>query len=370
MDVRNNWLGGGIGQYVRRISDGLSKSYDIVGISHRGEAEGFAFPVRHSRLSQTLAENAFLGMMSPVSYERLLGLRGVDCLVFPNNAMPAFRMEAKTVAVIHDMLTIRIKDFMRKEGHGEGWFRKCEARYRRVAERADVVCTVSEFTKRDVMETFGVPEDRFAIVPPGVDYRLFADADAAKDAEVKARLALPDKYILYVGSPREYKNVHGLIRAFASLPESLRREWHLVISHGIAWFGPLVSELGIGDRLRFLGGVSEGDKASIYRLAKALGFVSYFEGFGMPALEAMAAGVPVLASNRASVPEIVGSAGLEVDPADGAAVARGMERLMTDEDLRSRLSAAGRERAKAFTWQESVRKMSDAIQKALKGGRR
>lgn len=368
IDVRNNWLGGGIGQYVRRISAGLAQSYDVVGVSHRAEADGFGFPVVHSGLSQSLVESSLLGRIAPVSYERLVGLKGVDCLVFPNNTMPAFRTRAKTVAVIHDMMALRIRDFMVREGRGEMFFRKYEAKYRRVAELADVVCVVSEFTKRDVMDTFGVPEDRFAIVPPGVDYDTFAEADEARDAEVRTRLSLPENYMLYVGSPREYKNVHGLIRAFAALPESLRREWYLVISHGVAWLGGLVAELGVGDRVRFLGGVSEADKASVYRLAKVLGFVSYFEGFGMPALEAMAAGVPVLASNRASVPEVVGDAGLQVDPADGAAVAGGMERLMVDAELRAKLSAAGRGRAKAFTWRESARKMSAAIQKATKGG--
>ena len=108
IDVRNNWLGGGIGQYVHHIAAGLGGTYDLLGLAHREDAEGFDFPVVKSRLTQRFVESRILSRLLPVSYNRLVGLMDVDCFVFPNNTMPAFRVEAPTVAVIHDMLPIRI----------------------------------------------------------------------------------------------------------------------------------------------------------------------------------------------------------------------------------------------------------------------
>ena len=370
IDVRNNWLGGGIGQYVHHIAAGLGGTYDLLGLAHREDAEGFDFPVVKSRLTQRFVESRILSRLLPVSYNRLVGLMDVDCFVFPNNTMPAFRVEAPTVAVIHDMLPIRIKDFMRREGHGDRWFRAYENKYRTVAERADVICTVSEYTRNDVARTFGVSPDRFAIVPPGADLGVYSSRDEALDAEVGKRLGLPDRYVLYVGSNRAYKNVQGLIRGYAALPQALRSDVALVFSHGAGELKPLAESLGVGDRVRFLGGIEEKDKPSVYRLASVFGFLSYFEGFGMPALEAMAAGVPVLASNRASVPEVVGAAGLVVDPDDLSAVAQGLERILSDRPLRVRMAEEGQRRAALFTWEESVRKMSAAIEKAMKGGAR
>lgn len=367
IDVRNNWLGGGIGQYVRHISAGLQTSYSLLGLSHREAADGMGFPVRVSRLTQRFVEARSLAKLLPISYNSLVGVRDADCFVFPNNTMPAFHVNAPTVAVIHDMLPIRIKDFMRGEGHGERWFRAYENKYRTIAERADVICTVSAYTRDDVARTFGVPLDRFVLVPPGADLRGYSARNPAQDAEVKARLQLPDRYVLYVGSSRAYKNVAGLIRAYAALPASLRADCALVFSHGAGDLKGLVESLGVVDGVRFLGGIAEADKPSVYRLARAFGFLTYFEGFGMPALEAMAAGVPVLASNRASVPEVVGEAGLVVDPDDRPGVVAGLERILTDESLRDRMIAAGARRAELFTWEESVRKMSVAIEKAMKG---
>jgi len=370
VDVRNNWLGGGIGQYVRNISAGLFAEYDLMGVTHRSEALGLPFPVIESRLPQRFVEDRVLSRLLPVSYERLIGVKDADCFLFTNNTMPAFRMETKTVAVIYDMLPIRVKDFMRKEGHTDRWFRAYENKYRTIAEHADVICTISDYTRDDIARTFGVPLDRFVIVPPGADLKVYSTRSEALDAEVKLRLGLPDRYVLYVGSSRGYKNVHGLIRAYAALPQSLRSEVGLVFSHGAGELQTLVDSLGIAGHVRFLGGIAEKDKPSVYRLASAFGFLSYFEGFGMPVLEAMAAGVPVLASNRASVPEVIGHAGLVVDPDDAVAVAVGLERILTDGSLRSQMTADGLARAKLFTWERSVRKMSSALKLAMEGGPR
>lgn len=369
-DVQNDNPSSGIGQYVRHIAGGIAGlgRYDVRGVLHKKSSSGFGFPLRQSGVSRRLIyDNRAFSALCPFSYERLAGVGDVDCLVFPTNAIPRVRVCGRMVAVIHDMLPIRIREFMRREGHGEHWFRTYEDRYRRIVDRADVICTVSDYTRQDLMRTFGVGAERFCLVPPGADLGQFSARDEALDAAVAARLGLPEKYVLYVGADREYKNVDGLLRGFAEMPEDVRRDLHLVFSHGVGTHRPLVESLGLSDRVRFLGGIAEADKASVYRRARAFAFLSYFEGFGMPALEAMAAGVPVVVSDRASLPEVVGEAGLVVPPDDAGAVAGALVTALADEDRRARLIAAGRERAKVFTWEASVAKMAAAIDRALEG---
>ncbi|WP_089155513.1 glycosyltransferase family 4 protein [Micromonospora sp. NBS 11-29] len=222
----------------------------------------------------------------------------------------------------------------------------------RHVRRAAVVLVPSEFTRDDVVSTYRVPPEVVRVVPNRVAPPLALDADAVAtaDAWLAARRVVPP-YLLYLGNLHPRKNVPLLIRAFRQVQRdtpALSRH-RLVIAGGRWWRGDQERVAAAGsDRVVFLGRVDDAVRARLLGGADALAYVSLFEGFGLPPLEAMAHGTPVLASATTSLPEVCGDAALLVDPADGAAVAGGIARVLTDGSLRARLRRDGPVRAARY----------------------
>jgi len=175
---------------------------------------------------------------------------------------------------------------------------------------------------------------------------------------VRERYGIGSRFILYFGGFDMRKNVPRLIEAYAQLPEALRREYQLVISGRYQHLGhPLfpdprvtVDRLGLEGNVVFTGQIREQDKAPLYSAATVFAFPSLYEGFGMPVLEAMACGTPVVTSNRSALPEVVGDAGLLVDPYDTDAICAGLADLLDHQDRRDDLARRGLDRARRFTW--------------------
>jgi len=365
--IQNDDLHTGIGQYIANIFPALSEDgHDVVAVAHKKNELNVPLPLVRSKLSYRLVyDNALFGSLCPVPYEKLAGVGKCDLAIFPDNRMPAARVGCPTVAVIHDLMPLRLTDFMRAEGHGAHWFRTYRRRYRRIADRADCICAVSEYTRQDIIKEFGVDPDRVAVVSPGVDYERFAARDTERDAEVRKRLNLPERYLLYFGNMCAYKNLSGLIRAYARLPRRIVDKIPLVVSCRSNENAVLAQSLGVGNRVRFLGGVQEADKPSVFRLATVFGFLSYFEGFGIPVVEAMASGVPCVVSNCASLPEVVGEAGLIVPPDDEVKASEALEVALTDVAERERMVVAGRTRAAECSWRLSADKMKTLVAEML-----
>ncbi|WP_158043457.1 glycosyltransferase family 4 protein [Skermanella pratensis] len=224
--------------------------------------------------------------------------------------------------------------------------------------RADRIVTLSDFVRREVIETFAFDPAAVVTIPVGVDAR-FRPYDADETRAVMDRHGLRHgRYILSVATIEPRKNLHGLLRAFMRLPADLRTEFPLVLCGATGWresqmeqsLAALAREGGV----RRLGYIPEADLPVLYAGAGAFAFPSFYEGFGLPPLEAMASGTPVLASNTGSIHEVVGRAGLLVDPHDDDALAAGLERILTDQELRRSCIAAGIERARGFGWTSCV----------------
>jgi alpha-1,3-rhamnosyl/mannosyltransferase len=236
------------------------------------------------------------------------------------------------------------------------------------ARRASLVVTDSEHSKRDICRSLNVAPDRVIAIPIGVEPAFCPVRDAARLDAARRRYQLPERFILHVGSFLRHKNLPTLLRAFAQLPPSLRACRHIVLAGTLGRNAQAVRqtvrELGLDDQVVWPGRVANDDLPSFYSMAELFVMPSLYAGFGLPVLEAMACGAPVIAADSTSLPEVVADAGLLVDGRNVTAMSRAMERVLTDRALRARLVEAGLSRAARFTWQETARRTQDAYHRA------
>ena len=221
---------------------------------------------------------------------------------------------------------------------GRAWH---ERSMRLTADEAALILVPSAATAADCGTLYGIEPDRIAVTPLGADP---APGDQAATHELLAGLGVPGPFLLAVGTLEPRKNLPRLLAAFA---EAGLPGHHLVVAGPSGW-GETLGE--VPPRVVLAGRVPDPVLRGLYELADGLAYPSLYEGFGLPVVEAMAAGTPVLTSTTSSLPEVAGDAALLVDPADADAIAAGLHRLVTDQELRRRLRAAGPERAARFTW--------------------
>lgn len=229
---------------------------------------------------------------------------------------------------------------------------------RPAVRRAAYILTCSEFSKQEIMEWSGVAAEKIVVVGCGVDDSF---------SPIGSRIDLGFPYLLYVGNHRPHKNLPRLLAAFRQarqLPPTLK----LVLSGKPSPELELeITALGLGDRVQFSGFISDSDLPAYYRGATALVFPSLYEGFGLPPIESMACGTPVLTSNTTSLPEVVGNAAMLVNPYDVAEIAQGIERIVMDLDLRSTLIDRGFHQAQQHRWEKTVKKTDRVLQRVLEG---
>ena len=292
-----------------------------------------------------------------------------DVLLAPNFVPPPTRSR-RVVMTVHDLAFARFPETAPLAT------RRWLARLETSLLRASQVIVVSEQTRRDLLESFPSAAarlgERLTVVPLGVDTGFFRPATADAVDTVRRRYAVDGPYLLSLGGIEPRKNLPALIRAFASLPEDVRPT--LVIAGPVAPWNPEGWDLvrpslealppGVRDRVVLTGYVSEEEKVALLGGAEALVYPSLYEGFGLPVIEAMACGTPVLTSNVSALPDTAGEAALLVDPGSPEDIAAGIERLLTDAALGERLRAAGSARAAGFSWDETARLTADVLRRA------
>ncbi len=238
------------------------------------------------------------------------------------------------------------------------------ARLRRGIERAAAVIAISECTKRDFVQLLGADPAKMHVVYPGVDARFGPAVDRDQVALIRKRYGLTKPYLLYVGSLGPHKNVGTLVRVFRRLKTAERIPHQLVLCGRAQWGAEVVKAsedlIRTGDCV-VLDFVPAADVPHLYHGAEAFVFLSLYEGFGLPPLEAMACGVPVVASNAGSLPEVVGDAALLVAPTDEAAVARALSTVLRDADLRRVMRDRGFKQAAKFSWPAAARRTLDIL---------
>jgi glycosyltransferase involved in cell wall biosynthesis len=220
------------------------------------------------------------------------------------------------------------------------------------------VLTVSHASKDDILQFLKVPSSKVEVIPNAIDERLAATPSTEEILRVQERFLLTSPFILYAGNIKPHKNVERLIEAFSLVRQrGLDGVKLLIIGDEISKYRNLrrlVHRFQLQPHVRFLGFVPDETLAVLYRLAGVFVFPSLYEGFGLPPLEAMAAGAPVITSNVSSLPEVVGDAALLIDPHDPEAIARAIHRVISDASLRADLIRRGHERVMQFSWERSV----------------
>ena len=287
-----------------------------------------------------------------------LGLARVRADLFhaPHYVLPALT-PCRSIVTIHDCIHLMFPQYL------PGRLARTYARifFWVAANRSARVLTVSEASKRDILRLCSIPSDKVDVIHNAIDDRFSLPPDDAQMARVRDRYQLHDRFLLYAGNVKPHKNVERLIDAFARLRRSGVDDIKLLISGSeVSRYATLrhaVHRYNLHKHVRFLGFLSADTLATLYHLADAFVFPSLYEGFGLPPLEAMASGTPVLTSNVSSLPEVVDDAALLVDPYDPESIADGMRQILSDTSLRARLVSRGRARAASFSWEESVKRV-------------
>jgi glycosyltransferase involved in cell wall biosynthesis len=286
-----------------------------------------------------------------VEIPRHVSRLGLDLVHVPFNFLPIMR--CRTVVTIHDLGFLRVP-----EVYARGERLRMRLLTRLAARSADHVVTGSEFARRDIVAEYGLAPERVSVAPSAVDRALFRQLTPAERAASQRRLGLPEAYLLFVGVIQARKNLGVLIDALAALRARSWPELQLLLV-GREGFGAeqvfrRARDRAIDGALRHLGVVSDEDLVALYNGARAFVFPSLFEGFGIPILEAMSCGCPVVSSNATSLPEVYGDAALSFDPEDTDVLIARLEEVLSDPAAARRLSERGRERAAGFSWDRTA----------------
>ena len=269
----------------------------------------------------------------------------------PANSLPLFRFGLPGVVTIHDLA---IYDHPEWFPAGQ-WFATRLVVPRSIANARVIICP-SVATQQALVRLFDVPATRCRVIPHGVEPEFALPVSPAVRGAVKTRYGLPERYLLQVGTVQPRKNYVTTLRALARIPAEQRIP--LVVVGGFGWnYDPVVEAvraLDLAGWVRFVGYARLAELPALYQLAQAVVFPSLDEGFGLPVLEAFAAGAPVVAANAGAIPEVAGDAAVLVEPRDDRALAENLRRILQDREFRARQIAAGRARAALFSWAASA----------------
>jgi len=352
----------GIGRYTRGLVQALAaldrqNEYVLLeaGGGEQGSSEAFTFPpnFRHRPLPVSERTMAVLWhrLRLPLPVDLLIG--EVDLFHSPDFLLPPLR-HGRAILTVHDL------SFRRRPECADAAL----AAYLNRAvppsiQRADLVLADSRSTQADLVELLGVPAAKIEVLYPGVGDTYQPVRDAATLAAVRQKYNLPDNFVLFVGTIEPRKNLVTLLQAWPKLQiADCRLQIALVIAGGKGWLYEetfaTVERLGLFSDVVFLGYVPEADLPALYSLARLFVFPSLYEGFGLPPLEAMACGTPVVCAHTSSLPEVAGDAALLVDPLDADGLAAAMQQALGDEELRARLIERGLRQAARFTWRAAA----------------
>ena len=271
-------------------------------------------------------------------------------------------ISAPTVTTIHDLSVLLYPHW-----HPRHRVRTYERKFRAGLARTRLFLTDAEFTKTELVRHVGIARERIHVVPLA-PRPVFRPLPPDETATALARLGLPEHYLLFLGTIEPRKNVVGLLHAYATLPDSLRRQYPLMLAGGWGWRSSRVQQMlsqpPWRDSVRWLGYLSDADLVAVTNGAGAVVYPSFYEGFGLPPLEAMACDTPVITTHAGSLAEVIGDAALIVEPHDESQLARAIEQMLRDPQTAEEYRQRGRARLDRFSWSHTVRQTVEAYRLA------
>ena len=352
---------GGIGRYTRELCKGLQgrDDVDVRFVAHGRLIEDPTALLRSTRLPRLSRLRRWIDRRA------VRGLLGSTLVHGPNYFLPD-GVDGGVITV-HDLSVFRFP-----ETHPAERVRQFEKLFRSSLDRSSQIITDTETVRAEVIAAFGVPDDRVTAIPLGVDAR-FRPHSAEESRETLASLGLePGGYGLCVSTLEPRKKIAELLHAWEHLSAGLRDRFPLVLAGGSGWRNEGLRELvdrGTGQGwLKHLGFVDEAEIPALYAGARLFIYPSVYEGFGLPPLEAMASGVPVIVSNLSCLPEVCGPAATYIDPFDLEGFSNAIEEALGDEARREKQVETGLERAASFTWARCVEGTVGVYRAALAEG--
>jgi len=288
----------------------------------------------------------------------------IDVFHGPNHRLPARGLKG-SVVTIHDLSVQRLPHLFRKRS---GWQRDFN-KNKQVLDRADRIIAVSKCTAHDIIEFYGVSHEKIDVIYNGISEDFFQETDQEHIKKVREKYKIGSRdYLLFVGGPNPRKNAVSLLQSFA-LMRAAHKDLLLVLvgemTRGTEQVYQMIDKLMLGNSVIFSGSVPIESMRALYSQAAAFIYPSLYEGFGMPVLEAMACGAPVIASNTSSIPEVAGDAAVLINPTDIEALATSIETILKDQITREAMKSKGFTRAKLFSWEIAARQTLEVYKRCL-----
>ncbi len=369
----------GIGSYIRNLILALQKRQDEISIILAGREEDLKnLPPLDNRFQHASFPRSDQGVLNQITFPLFLRKFSPDLVHIPLNSVPLF-LQKPYVVTVHDMSSVLFRLSGPAVSSHRGAYRRL--RFRRGLIRADRVIAVSQATQRDIESLMDIPPERITQIYGAIDPKFFEPLDANGSQSLEylrgqllERYQIHYPYLLYAGTIRPQKNIPKLIESFSVLRRELAnhplyRDIRLVVIGDEIARHPEVRRAVVHNRLegsvRFFGFVSFDVLRLFYAGAEGFVFPSVYEGFGLPPLEAMACGVPVVCSNQSSVPEAVGDAAELVNPDNVFDIVRGMREVLINTAHRQRLIRQGYQRAARFNWSNTASRVLEVYREVV-----
>ena len=344
----------GIGTYTRNLLRHLARidhETDYVLLCHQPDLDIGAQLGRNFRTTLVGAANYSVREQFQVPW--VLRREQPDVFHAPHYVLPPAVL-CRSIVTIHDCIHLMFPQYLPNRAA----YLYAKASMWSAARRSHKILTVSEASKRDIIRLLNVPADKIVVVYNAIDERFGITPSDDAVARIRERYQLDRQFVLYVGNIKPHKNLVRLVEAFDQLrARGFTDLTLLIIGDEISKLPALrraVHSHKLHKHVRFLGYLPDETLAILYRLSAAFAFPSLYEGFGLPPLEAMACGAPVVTSNVSSLPEVTGDAAVLVDPYDAVSIADGLARVLSDPALRAQMRTRGFARAREFSWERSV----------------